>query len=62
MCEVGPRFCGPFQILAYVRPVAYFLPLPTTTKNYSLFHVSLLKIYVHESKHVIDWNVVQVEP
>ena len=27
-----------------------------------MFHVSILKIYVHDVSHVIDWNVSQVEP
>ena len=27
-----------------------------------MLHVSLLKKYIHDSKHVIDWNVIQVEP
>jgi hypothetical protein len=28
---------------------------------HNVFHVSLLKKYVHDSNHVIDWNVIQVE-
>ena len=27
-----------------------------------MFHVSLLKIYVHDASHIVDWNVIQVEP
>jgi len=27
-----------------------------------VFHVSILKKYVHAATHVIDWNVIQVEP
>jgi hypothetical protein len=27
-----------------------------------VFHVSLLKKYVHDPNHVIDWTVIQVEP
>ena len=26
------------------------------------FHIFVLKTYVHDATHVIDWNVVQVEP
>ena len=26
------------------------------------FHILVLKTYVHDATHVIDWNVVQVEP
>ena len=27
-----------------------------------MFHISILKRYVHDVSHVIDWNVIQVEP
>ena len=27
-----------------------------------MFHVSILKRYVPDVSHVIDWNVIQVEP
>jgi hypothetical protein len=27
----------------------------------NVFHVSLLKKYIHDSNHVIDWTVIQVE-
>ena len=26
------------------------------------FHIFVLKTYVHDATHVIEWNVVQVEP
>ena len=26
------------------------------------FHVSLLKKYVHDPNHVINWDVIKVEP
>jgi hypothetical protein len=29
---------------------------------HNVFHVSLLKKYVHDANHIIDWNVIQVEP
>jgi hypothetical protein len=29
---------------------------------HNVFHVSLLKKYVPDANHVIDWNVIQVEP
>jgi hypothetical protein len=28
---------------------------------HNVFHVSLLKKYVLDANHVIDWNVIQVE-
>ena len=29
---------------------------------HNVFHVSVLKRYIHDATHVIDWNVIQVEP
>jgi hypothetical protein len=41
--------------------VAYMISLPTSMHIYNVFHVSLLKIYIPDTNHVIDWNVIQVE-
>ena len=30
--------------------------------NVVVFHVYFLKKYVHEPNHVIEWDVIQVEP
>ena len=45
-----------------VGPVAYQLELPPKIKLHNVFHVSILKKYVHDATHVIDWNVIHVEP
>jgi hypothetical protein len=37
------------------------LSLSTSMCIHNVFHVSLLKKYVHDANHVIDWNVIQVE-
>ena len=60
--KLEPRYCGPFEFLAKVGTVAYQLTLPLNIKVHNVFHVSILKIYVHDVSHVIDSNVIQVEP
>ena len=51
-------YCGPFEILAKVGLVAYQLALPPNIKVHNVFHVSIMKRYVHDVSHVIDWNVI----
>jgi hypothetical protein len=54
-------FCGPFEILNRIGTIAYMLALLVSMNVHNLFHVSLLKKYVHDPNHDIDWNLIQVE-
>ena len=56
------RFCGRFEILAQIGTIAYQHALLANLRIYNVFHVSLLKKYIHDPTHMIDWNLVQVEP
>jgi hypothetical protein len=56
--KLEPRYCGPFEVIDKVGPVAYRLALPPTVKSDNVFHVSLLKKYVHDSNHIIDWSMI----
>jgi hypothetical protein len=59
--KLAPRYCGPFEVLDKMGPVSYRIALPLTKKTHNVFHVSLLKKYVHDANHIIDWYVIQVE-
>eukprot|EP00253_Pinus_taeda_P002818 PITA_02818 len=50
------------HVLARVGPVAYQLALPSHIWVHNVFHVSLLKKYVYDPKHIIKWQDIQVEP
>jgi hypothetical protein len=54
-------YYGPFEILDRIGPVAYMLAFYATVKVHNVFHVLLLKKYVHDPNHVIDWTLIQVE-
>jgi hypothetical protein len=54
-CEkLAPRYCGQFEVLDRVEPVSYRLSFPATVKEHNVFHVSLLKKYVHDDNDIID--------
>jgi hypothetical protein len=56
------RFCGPFEILERIGSIAYMMALPASMTVHNVFHVSLLKKYVPDANHIINWTVIQVEP
>jgi hypothetical protein len=59
--KLATHYCGPFEILERIGPVAYTIALPASMSVHNVFHVSLLKKYIPYANHVIDWNVIQVE-
>jgi hypothetical protein len=59
--KLATRFYGPFEILDKIGPIAYMLALPASMNVHNAFHVSLLKKYVDDPNHVIDWRLIQVE-
>ena len=60
--KLAPHYCGPFEILSRIGQVAYQLALPQNLRVLNVFHIFVLKKYVHDATHFINWNDVQVEP
>jgi hypothetical protein len=58
--ELAAKYYGPYEILESIRPVAYMIALPAYMSIHNVFHVSMLKKYILDANHVIDWNVIQV--
>ena len=56
--KLAARYCGPFEILENIGPVAYMLSFPASMRVHIVFHVSLLNKYVPDLNHIIDWNVI----
>jgi hypothetical protein len=55
------RYYGTFEVIEGIGPVEYMIELPASMRIYNVFHVSLLKKYVPDPSHVIDWTIIQVE-
>jgi hypothetical protein len=60
--KLATCYCGPFEILEKIVLIAYMFALPASLCIHNVFHVSLLKKYVPDANHIIDWNVIKVEP
>ena len=58
-----PRFIGPFEILNQVGDVAYRLALPPSmVAIHPVFHVSMLRKYVHDPAHIISYEDLEFQP
>ena len=52
--KLAPRYCGLFEILERVGPLAYQLAFPPNIRIQNVFHISILNKYVHDATYVID--------
>ncbi|KAL0558819.1 hypothetical protein IC582_003401 [Cucumis melo] len=60
--KLSPRFVGPFEILERIGPVAYRLALPPSlTTVHDVFHVSMLRKYVPDPSHVVDYEPLGID-
>jgi hypothetical protein len=60
--KLQPRFIGPFEILERVGPMAYRLALPPSIAGvHDVFHVSLLRKYVSDPTHVLEYEPLQIK-
>ena len=60
--KLSPRYVGPFEILKRVGEVAYQLALPPTlTSAHDVFHVSMLKKYIPDASHKIDYKDLEIK-
>lgn len=55
--KLGPRYIGPFEVTERIGLVAYRLKLPPEMAHiHDVFHVSMLKRFLPDPKHVISYS------
>ncbi|TYK23814.1 pol protein [Cucumis melo var. makuwa] len=60
--KLSLRFVGPFEILERIGPVAYCLALPPSLSAiHDVFHVSMLRKYVPDPSHVVDYEPLEID-
>ncbi|KAL5582995.1 hypothetical protein UlMin_015437 [Ulmus minor] len=60
--KLSPRFIGPYEILERIGKTAYQLALPPSLSAvHNVFHVSMLKKYVHDPSHVLQQEPVEID-
>ena len=59
--KLCPRYIGPFEILSRFGSSAYQLALlPALSAVHNVFHVSMLRKYVPDESHVLDFTELGV--
>ncbi|TYK29818.1 gag-pol polyprotein [Cucumis melo var. makuwa] len=59
--KLSPRFVRPFEILERIGPVTYHLALPPSFSTvHDVFHVSMLRKYVTDPTHVVNYEPLQI--
>ncbi|KAL0554352.1 hypothetical protein IC582_008271 [Cucumis melo] len=59
--KLSPCFVRPFEVLERIGPVAYRLVLPPSLfAVHAVFHVSMLRRYVADPTHVVDFEPLQI--
>ncbi|WMV18623.1 hypothetical protein MTR67_012008 [Solanum verrucosum] len=60
--KLSPRYIGSFEILRTVGEVAYELALPPAfSAIHPVFHVSMLRRYVPDESHVLQYDAVELD-
>ena len=60
--KLSPRFIGSFEILERMYNLAYRLALPPSMLGvHDVFHVSMLRKYIPDPAHVVDWGQIEFD-
>ena len=60
--KLSPRYIEPFEILEIKGSITCWLALlPSLSGVHKVFHVSMLRKYIPDPAHVVDWGVIVVD-
>ena len=60
--KLSSRYVGSFEILDRIGLVAYRVALPPSlSRMHDVFHVSLLRKYIPDPTHVIDYKPLRIQ-
>ncbi|KAL0556291.1 hypothetical protein IC582_004803 [Cucumis melo] len=60
--KLSPRFVGPFEIIERIGSVACRLALlPSLSAVHNVFHVSMLRKYMSDPSHVVDYEPLEID-
>ena len=60
--KLSSRFIGTFEILKRIGTIAYRLTLPPSMLVvHEVFHVSMLRKYIPDPSHVLDWGQIEID-
>ncbi|XP_070020602.1 uncharacterized protein [Nicotiana sylvestris] len=60
--NLSPQFIGPFEVLRRIGEVAYEIVLPPSLLSvHMVFHVSMLRKYIGDLSHILDFSTVQFD-
>ena len=61
--KLSPRYIGPFEILRRIGKLAYELALPPNLQQvHNVFHVSMLRKYNPDARHIVEYEHVDIQP
>ncbi|TXG51789.1 hypothetical protein EZV62_024313 [Acer yangbiense] len=59
--KLSPRFIEPFEVLERIDTMAYRVALPPNlSRLHNVFHVSVLRKYMVDPSHVLDYQPIQI--
>ncbi|XP_073019386.1 uncharacterized protein [Primulina eburnea] len=61
--KLSPRFIRPFEILENIGALSYRVALPPTIAGvHNVFHISMLRKYMSNPSHVLNYEPLQLTP